>query len=147
MDKQHRGRPRKQGDTIKSRRFARAAMVMSAYDEARREGQKHSVAIRHAVDTVRNCSPATSISDSEVRRILSTFRPRGSATILVFERSDMTETDENRILSMLQQIPLRDQPEFPKLPARDEMRPKTKLTMRFSERPNYPRHNRKSPKK
>ena len=147
MDKQHRGRPRKQGDTIKSRQFARAAMVMSAYDEARREGQKHSVAIRHAVDTVRNCSPATSISDSEVRRILSTFRPRGSATILVFERSDMTETDENRILSMLQQIPLRDQPEFPKLPARDEMRPKAKLTMRFSERPNYPRHNRKSPKK
>ena len=146
MDKQHRGRPRKQGDTIKSRRFARAAMVMSAYDEARREGQKHSVAIRHAVDALKQRSPATSISDSEVRRILSTFRPRGSGTILLFERSDMTETDENRILSMLQHVASFDQPEFSQQPARNGTRPKTKLTIRFSERPNYPRHNRKSPK-
>jgi len=48
MEKRWKGRPRKKEDSIEFWQFARAARVMSAYDEARERGDKHSVAVRSA---------------------------------------------------------------------------------------------------
>jgi len=93
MEKTQRGRPRKKEGSIESWQFARAAIVMCAYDEARENGQKHSVAVRCAVDSLRQCSLEMPISETEVKRILSTFRPRRSGIILRFERSILSEED------------------------------------------------------
>ena len=86
--RKQRGRPRKQKDTIKSWQFARVAMILCAYDEARRKGDKHSVAVKDAVDIIRQRSPELSISESGVKRTLATWRPREGRTVLFFERSD-----------------------------------------------------------
>ena len=70
--KKPRGRPRNEKDRIKSWQFGRVAMILCAYDEARRRGDKHSVAVKDAVDSIRQHSPELSISESEVRRTLAT---------------------------------------------------------------------------
>ena len=48
-----RGRPRREQDTIECWRSARGAMDTYAYDEARERGEKHSVAVREAVKSVK----------------------------------------------------------------------------------------------
>ena len=78
MERRPRGRPRKKKDTIEPWQFGRAAIVISAYDEGREKGEKHSAALRDAVDAFRRRSPETPISVTGVKRILSVFRPRGS---------------------------------------------------------------------
>jgi hypothetical protein len=47
------GRPRKKPGDLKFGEFMRAGIVMSAYDEALKNGQKHSAAVRYAVEFVK----------------------------------------------------------------------------------------------
>lgn len=129
--------------------FARAGIAMSAYDEAREKGEKHSDAIRQAVDAVRRRNPGMPISETEVKRSLSAFRPRGSGTILRFERSTLSEEDMKSHQWLREQLAMLKKEKgitLPQLPVCDETRHPEKLTVRFSIRPNYPRHNRKAPK-
>jgi hypothetical protein len=129
--------------------FGRLAKVTSAYDEARARGEKHSVAVREAVGFLRRYSPTIPISESVVKRILSTFRPKGSGTILRFERSLLSKDEMQRYRWVREQIAaLQDKQglTLPPLPAYDETRRREKFTIRYSERPDYPRHNRKNPK-
>src|SRR5258708_5429947 len=102
--KRLRGRPRKAGDTIQFRQFARVALVMSAYDEARERGDKHSVAVRHVVDLVKQRHPEMGISETEVKRTLATWRPRGSHTILRFQRTMLDEEGIKKHSRILQHL-------------------------------------------
>ena len=147
IEKRPRGRPRKKQDSIEFWRFARAGIVISAYDEAREKGEKHSVAVRYALDSLRQRSPGMPISETEVRRILSTFRPRGSGTILRFERSTLSEEDIKKHQWIREQIAALQKEKgitLPQLPACGETRRREKFIIRLSKRPDYPRHNRKA---
>lgn len=145
MEKRGKGRPRKKEDSIEFWQFVRAAIATSAYDEARKEGDKHSVAVRQAVDAVRLRHPEMPISETGVRRILSAVRPRGSGAILCFERLILSEEDKKKHQWIREQTALLKvrKGTTSELPIYDETRPAAKYTIRFSERPNYPRHNHK----
>jgi hypothetical protein len=148
MEKGHRGRPRKEEGSIEFWQFARAAIVTCAYDEARQNGEKHSSAVRHAVDSLKLCSQEMPVSETEVRRILSTFRPRGSGTILRFERSTLREEDIKINRWIREQFAALQEKKGITLlapPVYDETRSIAILTVRLADRPSYPRHNRKAP--
>ncbi len=120
---------------------------MWAYDEAREKDEKHSVAVRYAVDSLRRSGPKMRISETEVKRILSTFRPRGSGTILRFERSTLGEEDIKRHRWIKEQFAALQKEKGITLqvpPVYDETLHGAKFTIRFAERPNYPRHNCKT---
>ncbi len=146
MQKRKRGRPRKAGDTIQPWQFARAARVMCAYDEARERGEKYSAAVQHAVDFVKQRSPKMRISRTEVKRILAAWRPRNAGTILRFERSIMTEEEIKKFDWIQEQLSALAKSEGQSTPVLSKASPKNNpmiFKIRFGERPNYPRHNRK----
>lgn len=144
MAKRLRGRPRKASRP--GWQLVRAGFVMCIYDEVRKSGQKHSAAVREVVNHLKQHCPELPISETEVKRILSEFRPRGSGTILVFGRSPLSERDIQKQRWMREQISQlegKKGPTLPPRPASDEARPHEKFTIRFGERPDYPRYNRK----
>jgi len=128
-------------------RFVPAGIVMAAYDEARQNDQKHSVAVRQAVEFVKQNYPELRISETAVRRILAEWRPRNSGTILRFERSTMTEEEVAKYRSVREQAAAFQQqigPSVPLLPdINNPFKTATKFVFGFGERPNYPRSNRK----
>jgi hypothetical protein len=149
MEKRPRGRPKKLNDSIKPWEFGRIAKVTSAYDDAREKGEKHSVAVRAAVDAVRSLNPGLPISETGVKRILSTHRPRGSERILRFDRVPFSEEDIKKSNLMREQSAAFAEKEgitLPQLPVFDATRPHEKFMIRFSERPDYPRYNAKTRK-
>jgi hypothetical protein len=150
MQKRARGRPKKKEDSLEPWQFGRAAIVLSAYDESRGKGEKHSAAVSDAVEFLRRCSPEVRISKTGVKRILSQFRPRGSGAVLRFERSPWTEEDKKRYSLICEHSAAfagRKGIILPRLPAYHETHHRDKFLIRFSERPEYPRHNRKASKK
>jgi hypothetical protein len=141
-----RGRPKNNLGTIRFWRFARAGIVMCAYDEARKRGEKHRDAVNESAEYIRKRHPRMPISQTEVKRILATFRPRNSKTILRFGRSTVSEEKLKQLRSIQEQLasvrakkglPLPRIPNLPKSPVA--------YTFGFKERPLYPRHNRKIP--
>lgn len=139
-----RGRPRKEAE--KPENFLRAGIVMSIYDEARQDGQKHSAAVRQAVEFTKQRHPEMSISETEVRRTLARFRPRTSETIPLFERLPVTEGEVETLRRMMEQVPAAQQRPGSNAPLVldiSSFQPRTKYVIRFGERPSYPRHNRK----
>lgn len=147
MEKRRKGRPRKKEDGIEFWQFARAARVMYAYDEARERGDKHSVAVRDAVELLKQSNPEMPISQTEVKRILAAWRPRNAGTILRFECKILTDEDviKRHHFDLEQLTALQG-----KSGTRSEVPTNQKLTRSivsltgsFAERPNYPRHNRK----
>ena len=148
MKKKPRGRPKEIEDRIEPWQFGRLAIVTAAYDESRERGEKHRDAVKAAVATVRQSSPELSISETGVRRILATYRPRGSGTILRFARRLYTEEDVNRYCWIRDQIAALEGKAgltMPQLPTFDATGP-ARVFVRFSDRPDYPRHNRKLPR-
>ena len=146
MEKKGKGRPRQAKNTIQFWQFARAARVMCACDEARERGNKHSVAVRAAVELLKQSNPGMPISQTEVKRILAVWRPRNAGTILRFERKILTEEDIKRhCLILEQQAALQEKTGLGlEIPTNHELTgPIVSLTARFAERLNYPRHNHK----
>jgi hypothetical protein len=146
--KRRPGRPRKEAGTMEFRHFVRAGIVMAAYDEARQNDQKHSVAVRLAVEFVKQNYPKLRISETAVRRILAQWRPKNSGMILRFERSIMTADEIAKYRSIRKQAAAFQQKEGLKVPVPSDIinspsKPRTKFLARFGERPNYPRSNRK----
>jgi hypothetical protein len=80
-------KPQKKAGVISPREFTRAGIVMSAYDEAREHGEKHSFAVKQSVEVVKQRHPRIRISEIGVKSILAKYRPRESHTILLFRRS------------------------------------------------------------
>lgn len=141
------GRPRKIEGVISYKDFRRAGIVMSVYDEVRKDGQKHDVAVRETVEIIKQRYPNKRISETGVRRILAQFRPKTSRIILRFEREILSGEDlarHNWIQEDLAHLgqPKRSEP----APASDGSRTVTVYRIRLCERPNYGRHNRKPPK-
>jgi hypothetical protein len=147
IKKRKRGRPRKKEDAVAFWQFRRAAQAMCAYDEARLRSEKHSVAIREAVDFVKQHHPGICISETEMKRALAASRPRDRKTILLFERKNLTEDDIKRHRWIREQIALLQGKRSLKLevPPNSDSRNGAVFTIRIEERPNYPRHNRKKP--
>jgi hypothetical protein len=98
------GKAQKQLDELASRRFVRAGLVMCAFDEARESGHKHSSAITHAVEYVRQRHPEMPISKTQVKRTLATYRPLNSRTILRSKRSIFDDEKLARLRCMLEQV-------------------------------------------
>jgi hypothetical protein len=151
-ERKPRGRPRKNEGTIELWHFVRAGAAMIAHDEARESGQKHSVAVTQAVDSIRRLHPTKPISRTVVKRILAEFRPRSSGTILRFERSTLSQEEAEKeklrwIWAQLSDLQGKKGLTLPLLPNDSPPRAGTTLKIRFSERPKYPRHNRKIPKR
>ena len=143
------GRPRKTKGEISTNDFMRAATVMSLFDDARKNGQKHSAAVAQSIEVIKQRHPMMRISESEVKRILAAWRPRGSHTILRVECSTLSKEEiAKRYCSESQPAALSEK-KGSKLPAPSDVilpKPVTTYKMYFGERPNYPRHNRKPPK-
>src|SRR5215475_8915056 len=70
-----RGRPKMSGMI----RLLRDLVVVSSYNESRRSGEKHATAIASAVLKVRSQCPGVKISETEVKRVLARYQPRGYA--------------------------------------------------------------------
>jgi hypothetical protein len=83
--KKKMGRPRKKEGVISFWHFQRAGIAMSSYDEERMNGQKHSAAVVQALGLIKQRHPMMRISETEVKRILAAWRPRGPHIILRFE--------------------------------------------------------------
>jgi len=64
----------------------RLALVLFAYERARGAGEKHSVAITETVRYVRVTAPLMRISETEVKRILAYWRPRGVTKCLLINK-------------------------------------------------------------
>jgi hypothetical protein len=149
MNKRPRGRPKKAEDSMKASQFGRAAVVICAYDEFRKKPEKYKEAIKETVASLKRSNPKMPISNSEVNRILARFRPKGSKIVLLFERSRLSEEDIKKYRAVFEQAAAWHEEigtTLPQLPALNEKHGREKFLIRFSERPDYPRHNRKSPK-
>jgi len=143
-----RGRPKKNG-AKEGWMLLRDTISLGAYDEARRRGEKHMVAISEAVSAVRDRDSKMPISETEVRRILAHWRPSRTAvgTILP-EPSRMLEgapaeldtpatRDLWRIQAMLMGMPLETAMKTIKLRV---------ISVKLGPKPNYPRINSRKPK-
>jgi len=79
------GRPRKHG-VRPGWMIYRATVVLYAYNQVRSAGQKHSVALREAVATVRSLFPTMPISETEAKRILAEFQAQDASTALTVQK-------------------------------------------------------------
>jgi hypothetical protein len=144
------GRPRKTDGGISTNDLVRAGTVMGLYDQARQNGQKHSAAVAQSVELIKQHHPMMRISETVVKRILAEWRPRGSHTILRFEYSTISGEELAKRSGIEAHPAAVSQDQCSKLPAPSGAIPPKSLTTYkayFGERPNYPRHNRKLPKK
>jgi hypothetical protein len=146
--KKLRGRPKKKLGELEFWRFVRAGLVMCAFDEARESGHKHSSAITHAVEYVRQHHPEMPISETGVKRTLATYRPVVGRTILQFNRSIFDDEKLARLRCMLEQVAKVQSEKNLSAPQTSIKNLPTSLAaIKFGrfERPLYPRHNRKLP--
>jgi hypothetical protein len=74
-----RGRPKMSG----GQKMYRDLTVVSSYNESRRAGEKHSSAVANAVAEVRKQFPGVKISETEVKRVLATYQPKGYAVTFI----------------------------------------------------------------
>jgi hypothetical protein len=129
--------------------LVRAVMLMSEYDKARQNGDKHSVAITQSVEVTRQHYPEMPISNTGLKRILAELRPKAAKSVLLYERSTLSEEELEKLYWIEEQLAPYRQKKGLKLPApSDAIPPRSLMTfkIRIDDRPNYPRHNAKPPK-
>jgi hypothetical protein len=147
--KEKMGRPRKKEGVISERDFHRVGVVMSLYDAVRKNGQKHSAAVAVTVELIKQSYSMMRISETEVKRILAAWQPRGSHNILRFECSTLRGEELAKHSWIEAQAAAMSQKQGSNLPApSDVILPNSVMTYKMSlgERSDYPRHNRKPPK-
>lgn len=146
--KRPRGRPKKDEGREKFWRFVRTGIIISAYDEARKGGQKHSAAVTHAVEYLKQHQPEMPVSETVVKRTLATFRSKNNQTTLQFKRSAVGKRKLARLRSMLKQAQDRQSEIGLPVPSIQNL-PKSLTAYKFgyAKRPRYPRHNQRTPKK
>jgi hypothetical protein len=148
MEVRPRGRPRKGIGKIEPWQFVRAALVMCGYDEARKRGEKHRDAVAQAVAYVKQWDSAIRISETEVRRILASFRPKNDQFSFRFERSVASKNQLRKHRSIRKQLAELQGKKGVTLPELPELRKGAlSLKIRLVRRPLYPRHNRRTSKK
>jgi len=104
--------------------FLRACVVIYAYNEARSSGLKHSSAVTEAVATVKKVYPGMPISETEVKRVLANFQPKGVA-----EAFKVTRTSEQSLPPAITGL----------MGVLQDSRKKTIFAFGFGPRPEYPR--------
>jgi hypothetical protein len=140
MQTKKRGRPAKHG--VKDpRTLSRTLAVLHSFDRARARGEKHSAAIRESVDFVRQLHPEMPISETEVKRILAEFRPRGARTILMSEYSVVEGEKARKIRSKLAVSRFLVEAPAHSTHSEEDPKPLKRFTMRFTDAPHYPRYN------
>ena len=145
--KRPRGRPRKEEGREEFWRFVRTGIIISEYDEARKSGQKHSVAVNQAVEYLKQHQPEMPVSETVVKRTLATFRSRNSQTTLRFKRSIVGKKKLARLRSMLEQAHDVQRQMGLSVPPPSIPKSLTAYKFGYAKRPRYSRHNRKTPKK
>ncbi len=90
------GRPRKNG-LQPVWVLQRVTLALFAYERAREAGEKHCVAVSEAVKYIRKIAPTMRISETEVRRIVAYWRPRGATKCLLVREPRL---EENTILAL-----------------------------------------------
>jgi hypothetical protein len=145
--KRARGRPKKEEGREEFWRFIRTGIIISAYDEARKGSQKHSVAVTQTVEYLRQHQPEMPISETVVKRTLATFRSRNSQITLRFNRSTVGKKELTRLRSLLKQARYGQSEIGLPVPSIQNL-PKSLTAYKFgyAKRPRYPRHNLKGPK-
>jgi hypothetical protein len=74
-----RGRPKLNGVA----KLQRDLTAIWSYNESRDAGEKHSIAVAHAVSEVGKRHPDIKVSETEVKRALAKFQPKGYAETFV----------------------------------------------------------------
>jgi len=74
-----RGRPKMSG----GRKMHRDLTVLWSYNKSRRACEKHASAVAYAVAEVRKQFLGMKISETEVKRVLATYQPRGYAVTFI----------------------------------------------------------------
>jgi hypothetical protein len=77
-----RGRPKGNGQ-VPMWMPRRVTLIIHGYDLARGSGEKHAAAIKEAVRYVRETDSRLRISETEVRRVLASWRPKDKSLGLV----------------------------------------------------------------
>jgi hypothetical protein len=142
MSTKKRGRPRKNG-VRDTRVLLRTLSVLHSYDNARARREKYSVAIRESVTFVQQLHPGMPISETEVKRILAEFRPKGAHTALVSEYSDVNGEEAKQIRRKLAVRGFLSEDPAQSTRTEGDSKPLKRFIMRFAKTPNYPRHNAK----
>lgn len=144
MQIRKRGRPAKNG--VKSSGWLlRSFAVLYAHDKARAKGEKYSAAVRECVAFVRQFHPEMPISETEVKRILAEFRPKGAPTTFMSEYSVVDGEEARKIRSKLSERGFLSEERPQSTQTDQDSRPLKRYKIRFAETPNYPRHNAKNP--
>jgi hypothetical protein len=139
------GRPRKNG-RVGPKHLGRSLKIMHAFPKARRDGLKYSAAVRETVDAVRRLAPGMPISESEVKRVVAEFSPRGSQIELRVE-SLIVEGEEAARRRYRAHMPeAAGRKEFPKITDPDQQKPLKIFRFGFAQKAHYPRHNAKKSK-
>ena len=139
-----RGRPRKTKDRIPFSSFVRMGWARIPYDEARKSGEKHSVALREAVQAVKERAPQMPMSETGAKRIVATTCPRNTPTAITFERETASPEKLARILDIRRKLAAMEGKPLSGVPTLSKI---SVVKFGFTQRPNYPRHNAKPPKK
>jgi hypothetical protein len=138
-----RGRPPKYG-VVKPERFKRALKIIHAHSKAREGGQKHSAAVREAVEFVRQLDPEMPISETEVKRVLAEFQPQDGQVALKVDYSILEGEEAARRRSFLvQMLKFAGTNSTTELTDQNLRKPLKSFRFGFGKRPNYPRHNGK----
>jgi hypothetical protein len=99
-----RGRPKAYGqqpDWMLFRRF----VILWVYNQARKAGEKHSIALNEAAAAVRSCFPKMPVSASEVRRTLAEWQPKSSPIAIIVNEIPNTELRQAAALQQALDIP------------------------------------------
>jgi hypothetical protein len=93
-----RGRPESNG--VKPGKILnRVVWVLCKCDEFRKTGMKRSSAITETVEFMRKEQPDLAVSETEVRRILAEFQPKGASEVLLVTSKPQEEV--NREFALL----------------------------------------------
>jgi hypothetical protein len=141
----NRGRPTQHG--VKAPwQFRRVLMVVHEYDKARKRGEKHTAAMQAAVDYLRQHEPKMPISTTAVRRVLAEFRPKDNQLALAVSLSIADDKELARRRNLRAQVPGFAGTDVT-AELTDSNRQSGRRTYKFGfvERPNYARHNAKTP--
>jgi hypothetical protein len=96
----------------------RSVLALYAYDESRKKGAKHIIAIQDAVDYVRRVRPDMPISETEVKRVLARWRaPHLQKVVLVTKPDPETSFEilpNGRIVRPLYSTYLGPRPYYPR---------------------------------
>jgi hypothetical protein len=111
-----------------AKKFHRALVALHGYNQARAAGEKHSVALTAAIAEVQKQFPGLRISETEVKRILATYQPKGATVAWTVSKGSDGEVDPPA--GMVEALGLREGKKLRHV-----------LSVGFGPRPEYPRFN------